>query len=196
MRKQREKASPSLPGSSKRRASGGVWSCRLQSSGLDFVLFGFKRIICYQFCWLDLNRPHVVGFFWLRRLKQEVLAPLFLLMLEHGPHPLGDEWSPPGNEWPPLLPGTWTLVRSPEAGSRSTEPRLPTWDPLGSFLLSLCPYSAPSPSSAKGIFCQAYLPNWSGYIAKPQMWSYLFVSVLGFFFVIVFPVCFIEISLA
>ena len=69
--------------------------------------------------------------------------------LEHGTHPSGDEWSPPGNERPTLLPGTWTLVRGPEPGSRSTEPRLPTRDPLGSFLMSLCPYSAPNPFAAR-----------------------------------------------
>lgn len=75
------------------------------------------------------------------KIKTGSLGTIVSLDLEHGPHPLGDEWSPPGNEWPTLLLGTWTLVRGPEAGSGSTEPHLPTRDPLGSFLISLCPYS-------------------------------------------------------
>lgn len=108
------------------------------------------------------------SFFLAEKIKTGSLGTIVSLDLEHGPHPLGDEWSPPGNDGPPLLPGHGPLGQGPEAEAEALNPS-PTWDPLGSLI---SPVLTPPPQSIFGCAVSSArpnLPNWSGYIAKPQM---------------------------
>ena len=157
------------------------------------MLFGFKHIIRYP---ILLTWPKQATCSWIllvEKIKTGSLGTDVSLDLEHGTHPSADEWSPPDNEWPTLLPGTRTLVRGPEAGSRSTEPRLPTWDPLGSFLMSLCPYSAPNPFSAKSFLLKvsSARPIWLTCLVTLQnhKCDHIFLFLFGVSSLLLFFLC-------
>ena len=180
---------------------GGIWSCQPPNTCLDPCALWLHAYNPWSNS-VDLSwtRPHIVGFFWLRRLKQEVLALMFLLILNMAPIPrvMSGLLLVTSGQPSFLGHGPWSGAQSLEAEALNLVSR-PGTLLVASWCLSvltLPPIHLLLDFSTEGIFCQAYLANLSDYDDKPQMWSYLFVSVLGFFFVIVFPVCFVEISLA